>query len=283
MKKDVGIAYSEEQFPIYVDACRTSSIDSVESARRALHEAVEIKYFYEGTSTLLIGSETVQVSAGDVVVINPFEFHATLDYGKEKGKYHLLMVGLDFFSGADGELGLRHLFFGQHTVFRSCFSQNERLGAILSQVVTEMQERSLCYRAVVKGLMMQFFAYLLREGVRSTGGSASGTYAMRYYAVIDPALCRIRDGYADHLTVDGLAELCRVSKYHFCRVFKRVTGTSAMQYLAEYRLKVAAAMLGNTDRSIGEIATMCGFEDESYFCRCYKRQYGSSPRRGRGA
>ncbi|MBQ9785733.1 MAG: AraC family transcriptional regulator [Clostridia bacterium] len=282
MKNIGGIVYAEESFPIFVDRGRTSSIDSVENARRALHEAVEIKYFYQGSSTLLIGTETVQVQAGDVVVINPFEFHATLDYGVEKGQYHLIMVDLDFFSGADGEIGLRHLFFGRHTVFRSHFPQDARLCEILSRVVEEMQRGEVCYRAAVKGLMMQFFAYLLRGGVRSTDASASGADAMRYYAVIDPALCRIRDNYAERFTVEGLASLCRVSKYHFCRVFKQVTGMSAMQYLADYRLKVASAMLGNTDRSIGEIAALCGFEDESYFCRCYKKRFGVSARHGRG-
>ncbi len=165
MKNNGGIVYAEESFPVFVDSARTSCIDSVESARRALHEAVEIKYFYEGTSTLLIGTETVQVRAGDVVVINPFEFHATLDYGAEKGKYHLLMVDLDFFPGADGEIGLRHLFFGRHIVFRSLFAQDARLGEIPSRVVEEMQRGEACYRSVGRGLMMQLFAYLWWDGV----------------------------------------------------------------------------------------------------------------------
>lgn len=67
------------------------------SGNTALHENVEIKCFYEGTATLLIESQTVRVKAGDVVVINPYEFHATVDTGEEKGKYHLFMLPLDYF------------------------------------------------------------------------------------------------------------------------------------------------------------------------------------------
>ena len=98
MKIEEKLPFEEEDFPLIVNACRTSDIDRVEDARRALHEAIEIKYFYEGTSTLLIGTQTVVAHAGDVIVINPYEFHATVDYGAEKGKYHLIMVEPEFFS-----------------------------------------------------------------------------------------------------------------------------------------------------------------------------------------
>ena len=89
--------------PALIYNCSTSAVDNVEGVRKAIHEAVEIKCFYEGTSTLLLGTQTVTVKAGDVVVINPYEFHATIDRGEEgnTGKYHLFMVPLDFFSGCN--------------------------------------------------------------------------------------------------------------------------------------------------------------------------------------
>ena len=48
---------------------RTSKIATVKTESRVLHEEIEIKCFFEGSSTLLIGSETVSVKAGDVVII----------------------------------------------------------------------------------------------------------------------------------------------------------------------------------------------------------------------
>ena len=35
----------------------------------------------------------------------------------------------------------------------------------------------------------------------------------------------------------------------------------------------------NSERSVGEIAYACGFTYESYFCRCYKKQFGTTPRK----
>ena len=56
------------------------SIVKVDTAR-VVHEAIEIKCFYEGESTLLIDSKPIKVRAGDVVVINPYELHSTIDDG----------------------------------------------------------------------------------------------------------------------------------------------------------------------------------------------------------
>lgn len=283
MKNEEILPFEEERFPILIDAFRTSGIDRVEDARRALHEAIEIKYFYEGTSTLLIGTETVVAHAGDVIVINPYEFHATVDFGVERGKYHLIMVEPAFFADMGAEIpDLRSLLLAGQASFRTQFRGDERMRRILLRAVEEMETRAPCYRIAVRGLMLEFLALLLRYGMNDVSQRGSREHVIRYYAVVEPALRRIRDGYTERFTVEELAELCMVSKYHFCRVFKEVTGMTAMQYLSEYRLKIAETMLENTDKSVAEIACMCGFEDESYFCRCYKRYFGETPRKRRG-
>ncbi|MBQ8309939.1 MAG: helix-turn-helix transcriptional regulator [Clostridia bacterium] len=278
MKHEEHLSFEEEDFPIIIDTCRTSGVDNVEDARRALHKAIEIKYFYEGTSTLLIGTSTVVARAGDVIVINPYEFHATVDLGEERGKYHLFMVEPEFFAGMGAEMpDLRSLLLAEGASFRTQFCNDDRMRRILLRAVEEMKTRAPHYRIAVRGLMLELFALLLRYGMNDMGDHANREHVVRYYAVVEPALRRIRDGYAERCTVGELSELCMVSKYHFCRVFKEVTGMSTMQYLNEYRLKIAETMLENTDKSIAEIACACGFEDESYFCRCYKKKLGTSP------
>lgn len=278
MKNKEILPFEEDDFPIIVDACRASGIDRVEDARRALHEAIEIKYFYEGTSTLLIGTKTVVAHAGDVIVINPYEFHATIDFGEERGKYHLIMVEPSFFADMGAKTpDLRSILLAGQSSFHTQFCGDERMRRILLRTVEEMQTKAPHYRIAVRGLMLEFLSLLLRYGMDEGPERDSREHVLRYYAVVEPALRRIRDGYAERCTIEELAELCNVSKYHFCRVFKEITGMTAVRYLNEYRLKIAETLLDNTDKSVAEIAISCGFEDESYFCRCYKRQFGTSP------
>ena len=269
--------FKDESFPVRIDPGRESGVDSVEDARRAIHEAIEIKYFYEGSSTLLVGRQTVVAKAGDVIVINPYEFHATVDGGKERGKYHLLMISTDFFLESDAEIpGLVSKLLSGQISFATLFQNDPTLCRILSMAQKEMQEQSPHYRIAVRGLMLELLSYLLRHGMQEKPSDENRTYAARHYGVIEPALRRIRDGYAEKLSVESLSCLCSVSKFHFCRVFKSVTGLTVMQYINDYRLAIADAMLKNTDRTIAQISRLCGFEDESYFCRCYKKRFGYS-------
>ena len=278
MKKPEDIYFHDKSFPLLIKRDRVSTVNEVGITIQAIHEAIEIKYFYEGTSTLLIGNDTVRVEAGDIVIINPYEFHATLDCGGETpGKYHIFMMGLDFFDGVRAAgIDLRHLIYGKHILFKTKFSKSDTLRALLTRAVEENESKTAASRLAVFGIFAELFAELLKNGTRS-GEGASNEDILHYYNVIEPAIRMIRDEYSRRFTVEMLAEACSISKFHFCRIFKAVMGMSAIKYLNTYRLKIADTLLTSSDRQIGEIAMICGFEDAGYFARIYKEQYGHTP------
>ena len=259
-----------------------SKIDDVETERHAMHEHIEIKCFYEGSSTLIIGTETVYAEAGDVVVINPYEFHATVAYGTPKGKYHLFMVSPDYFEISE-MLDLRSMLFARDEHFKHIYSQNKRMYGILSDVADEHKEKLPSHEIAIRGLMTELFALFLREGVVKSSSIPLNKSSLNSYRIIEPALRYIRDCYREQITVDALAYLCGISKHYFCRVFKSVTGKTAMEHLRDYRLAVSATLLNETDKSIGEISDLCGFENSNYFCRCYKAKHGIPPGKKRNS
>ncbi len=272
--------HTEETMPrgLIIHTGRASAVGGIDAGREALHEHVEIKCFYEGSSTLLIGSKTVTASAGDIVVINPYEFHATVANGVEKGRYHLFMVSLDFFSGPDAaELDLRTSLLAKNRSFQTLFCGNKPMHDLLLAAARECEEKKTAFDVAIYGLMTQFFALLLREGLEKKEESAPRGELLRSYQLIEPALRHIRDTYKRPITVDALAALCGVSKHYFCRVFKAVTAKTSMEYVRDYRLKVADTLLANTQKSVTAVAEECGFESANYFCRCYKKQFGISP------
>ncbi|MBQ3134822.1 MAG: helix-turn-helix domain-containing protein [Oscillospiraceae bacterium] len=268
--------------PYLIDTEKVAYIDRQEtiSNRTALHEEIEIKCFYEGSATLLVESQTVCVKAGDVVVINPYEFHATVDTGAERGKYHLFMLPLNYFAGIPG-LELQELLLTREQAFEHHFSGDKEMYGLLMQAAWEAQQDQPARDVMIKGLLAQLFALLLRRGLAQEGRPLPEKGVLRRYPVIDPAMRCIKASYAEPLTVEQLAALCGVSKHYFCRSFKLVTGKSAMEYLRHFRLRVANALLTGTNRGIAEIAVSCGFENQNYFSRCYKQHYGETPSQSR--
>ena len=272
------ILFPDNSFPIIIKKKRAEVSDDLSAANRAMHEAIEIKYFYEGKSTLLINGKTVNTEAGDIIIINPYEFHTTVDYKREKnGKYCLIMIGLDFFNGMPAaDLNLRQLLLNEQNLFKNQIKDDSRMQKILSEITEEYTELRPAYKLAITGLLAEFFSLLIRKGLENKI-SVSNSDSTRYYQTIEPAIRMIRDRYPEKFTIDMLANACRISKYHFCRIFKSVTGVSAIQYINAYRLKIADAMLSNTDRQISEIASICGFDDTGYFSKIYKKQFGKTP------
>lgn len=88
-----------------------------------------------------------------------------------------------------------------------------------------------------------------------------------------------------HLTqeihTEDIAEAAGVSPYHLSRLFRSLTGRTMREYLIRERIETAALMLVTTPRSIGEIATLLRFCDQSYFTAVFRRIKGMTPNRYR--
>lgn len=276
------IVFLDKNFRLKVKPNTVSFLNANRQHTKVFHEEIEIKYFVEGSSVLQIGDEIITARAGDIVVINSYEFHATIEFGEEKGKYHSFIIGLDFFSNVKiGAMDLRKLMFEKQCRFKHLLRGREDLGHILSQIVEESVQQKEQYRIIISGLLLTFFASLLRSEVSIEENGITDVTRMRYYNTIEPALRKIRDCYGQKLTLEELAALCNVSKCYFSRIFKIVTNMTVVQYITEYRFNIADFMLTNSDSSIATIASNCGFENESYFCRYYKKKRGISPYQNR--
>jgi transcriptional regulator GlxA family with amidase domain len=78
--------------------------------------------------------------------------------------------------------------------------------------------------------------------------------------------------------LNSLAQIARLSPYHFLRVFEGLTGTTPHQYLLRARLRRAAIRLREESTRISDIALGCGFGDISNFNRRFRAEFDVSPR-----
>lgn len=91
------------------------------------------------------------------------------------------------------------------------------------------------------------------------------------------ALDYMRENYASQLTLDALSGSVCLSTRHFCKVFRKMTKCSPIDYLNKYRIHRASDLLRRSNKSVAEISTECGFSDTSYFIRLFRRYKGMTP------
>jgi AraC-like DNA-binding protein len=86
------------------------------------------------------------------------------------------------------------------------------------------------------------------------------------------------DEHADEpAEVGRLAQLARMSKYHFIRSFRAAVGLSPYRYVLAVRMRRAAVRIATSRQSIGSIAYEAGFGDLSTFNNGFREVFGMSP------
>lgn len=83
------------------------------------------------------------------------------------------------------------------------------------------------------------------------------------------------------ITLEDMASVAGYSPSRFLLLFRNATGSSPHQYIMRKRLERAHDLLLHTRLSIGEIASDCGFADQSHFIRLFKRRTGLTPQQFR--
>ena len=87
----------------------------------------------------------------------------------------------------------------------------------------------------------------------------------------------IENHYATAITLDELAKSAHVSKSECLRCFRASLDTTPHQYLLEYRLSKACALLRHTDEPVTGISQKTGFGQTSHFGKCFREKTGLSP------
>ncbi len=94
-------------------------------------------------------------------------------------------------------------------------------------------------------------------------------------------LSLIHANFGEHISISDMAKAAAISRTECFRCFQTILGKTPAEYLIEYRLSMAATMLTGSDRSLSEIAELCGFNSPSYFGKVFRERCGTSPKKYR--
>jgi AraC family transcriptional regulator len=104
--------------------------------------------------------------------------------------------------------------------------------------------------------------------------STSGQLSVRQLGLVTEY---IDASFRKPISLDDLAGLAGLSRFHFSRAFARSTGRSPMAYVRERRLEEAKALLRDTEHTLDEIAARVGFRAAGSFTQAFARSVGMTP------
>jgi AraC family transcriptional regulator len=140
-------------------------------------------------------------------------------------------------------------------------------------IETPTFENSLYLESLLTVLVHEL-AHLDRAAERSKPEIRGGLAAWQQRAVT----AYIDEHLGEPIPLAQLAQLARLSPYHFCRTFKQSFGISPHRYHTRLRIERAKAMLETHSMSVTEIGMSLGFSDASAFTAAFRKVTGFTPR-----
>lgn len=236
--------------------------------------------FCPSHGTLYLEQEELHFSSGDFILLPELTLYA-LSYTPENYLFfapELLLPG----AGVEAPAVLSR-------------EASPALFLLAEQFFKEIQRKQPYYQDVAKGLLLSLLSNFstcalqsfseprspsLRSCSPSPATSCSSSQASCSSALdwFYSSLRYMQSNYAKPLTIPEVAKnCCDLSPSQFRKKFAVLTGTSPLSYLQRLRIRAACRELYLREKSIGEIATDCGFPTLSCFHRQFQEQMHCSP------
>jgi YesN/AraC family two-component response regulator len=100
---------------------------------------------------------------------------------------------------------------------------------------------------------------------------------VRHASALRKAERFIWENYTKKISLQEIASAAGLSAPYFSTIFKEEMGENLSNYLNRLRVEKAEHMLTETGLTLNEIASACGFEDQSWFSKIFKSHAGISP------
>ncbi len=151
------------------------------------------------------------------------------------------------------------------------------LATTIHHTAMEASRPSPGSRSMLPRLTELMFVEILRKHMQGLAANEVGWFAALNDPIVGAGLKHLHAKPFDDWSVESLARQVGVSRTVLCERFKHFLNQPPMQYLARWRLQLAAQNLKLGDSPIKTIADQAGYESEAAFSRAFKRHFGLPP------
>ena len=229
------------------------------------HEHYVVGFIERGRRKLTCRGEQTITAPGDLLLFNPGENHACEGMADQPLDYRCLNIAPDVMAKAAREIfgGENVPVFAQPVVFHCELNADLReLHAMILRGETGVQKEERFF----------FLLEQLLQNYAHAGLPVQPERRAEVQAVCDYLLAHLDEA----VSLDALASLAGLSKYHLLRSFTRETGITPYSYFETLRIDRAKALLKQGETP-ANVALATGFGDQSHFSNTFKRLIGLTP------
>ena len=240
------------------------------------HSAVEVIMCLKGYVQIDLPQQQYQVLAGEILFIPSAMPHSlTMDQTSER---NLFLFELDYLLSFHDFLLLAPMcsspiHIGRDSKIRP--SVWDSLNRIIRVYHSDNPLKNMVMYTHLLEMYVQMGQEFLVSSMASEGLSIEKRLA--YLELLQHVIEYVDQHFAEDLPLEKIAAEAGFSKYHFIRLFKKLTGETFHQYLCKKRISKAESLMRQSDLSVLQIAMRTGFNSIATFNRTYKDMRGMTP------
>lgn len=242
------------------------------------HEYVEFLWLREGHLTAVVQADTYELEPGDLLVINSGELHMTRFSGRNAYCPYVLIQLSSRRLGAyfPGKDGLRF----NTLIHREEIQRNPDIFESLKAMQELFEGNEEGYQLLFRARFFDFL-YHMYKSYSTTALRRTENAASRDLNRVMDVVSWVQQHYREPLSLEDAAAHLSISKEYFCRIFKKYTGQTFLDYLCMTRTSRLYDQLQTSDLSIPDLMEQNGLTNYKTFLRTFHDLYGTTPQKMR--
>lgn len=243
------------------------------------HEHIQFFYFIEGQAVITCNSKKLNVIRNDIAVVNVNELHS-MESLCNNLCYYIIRVDLAFlFSNQVDSCQTKFMLpLAQNLIlFKNLVRNDIEVIECTKKIIEEYNLKHIGFELAIKAYIYRLVVLLMRNYIEKILTKEEFDHKMDKLNSFNLILKYIDSNYTKKINIKELSAIIHVNGFYFCRLFKQITGETAMEYINRLRLNKASQLLLESNLNITEIALACGFDDPNYFSRIFKKAKSISP------
>lgn len=267
------VHYKDETFRIFIDQGEMLP-DSNYHSMQHIHEEIEIMTVIDGSITYNINSTEVVVNKGQTIFINSNRMHVSYLKNSPNCKFYVLVVHPFVYSSNPTLYNRYCRNILENNEIDYLIFDNPLFETILSRMKQIEDKKDDTYQLSLVADSYHVLSLLYEKAEENYLNKMPENENIY---LLNKMTSYIYNHYSEKISLKDIAEYGHVSTSKCSRMFNQYMNHSPIDFLNLYRLEVSSDLLRNTNESINNISMICGFDQQSYYTRMFKKEYGCTP------